>query len=135
MLYAYDKGSHYHGKAKSWLSDLLSGRCEVGFPLVTLLGFLRLASNIKVFSNPLSPAKACSLIELWLATPSATIIEPGARHFSILNDLLSDTLATSTLTTDAHIAALAIEHKATIHTNDIDFKRFRGTKCFNPLHA
>ena len=133
LVYAYDEASPFHRKAKSWLSKLLAGGEEVGLPLVSLLGFIRLVSNAKVFETPMSPESACNIALSWLATPSAALLEAGPKHFDILHKLLAQAHITSALTTDAHIAALAIEHKAIVHSNDNDFNRFPDVRWSNPL--
>ena len=133
LLYAYDESSPYHDGAKKWLSKLLDGTEEVGLPLVSVLGFIRLASNPKVFETPIAPQSACEITQSWLATPAAALLEPGAKHLQILSELFAKTHATSALTTDAHLAALAIEHHGTIHSNDNDFGRFPGLDWVNPL--
>lgn len=133
LVSAYDESSPYHKRAKEWLSLLLDGREEVGFPLVSLLGFIRLSSNPKLFENPFAPSEACEHAASWLSTPSAAILHPGSDHLRILQGLLKHSHASSSLTTDAHLAAIAIEHHAVIHSNDDDFRRFRGVRYFNPL--
>ena len=133
LIYAYDRTSTFHAKAKAWLSKALDGQEEVGFPLVSLLGFIRLSSNPKIFENPLSPAKACTLAESWLATPQAALLSPTNKHLTVLRELLEGSQVGSSLMTDAHIAALAIEYRGIVHTNDEDFRRFSGVRCFNPL--
>ena len=133
LIYAYDRTSPFHPKAKAWLSKVLDGQVEVGFPLVSLLGFIRLVSNPKLFESPLSPAKACTLAESWLATPQAAVLSPTSRHLTIFRELVESSKIGSSLVTDAHIAALAIEHHGIVHSNDEDFRRFKGLRCFNPL--
>ncbi|MFM1848670.1 MAG: hypothetical protein RL417_2144 [Pseudomonadota bacterium] len=133
LVYAYDESSPFHAGAKRWLSTLLDGRREVGFPLVSILGFIRLTTNPKIFREPLSMTEACSIVEEWLKTPQAAVLSPGGKHFGILGRLVEGSGVSSALTTEAHIAALAIEHGGTIHSNDGDFARFNGIKCENPL--
>lgn len=135
LVYAYDETSPFHRPAKRWLALLLDGREEVGFPLVSALGFVRLVSNTKMFDSPLSPSAACAIVQSWLATPTAAILEPGPRHFDIFCELLTLAHVSSALTTDAHIAALALEHKGVVHTNDNDFKRFPKLRCLDPLRG
>lgn len=133
LIYAYDESSPFHKKAKRWLSELLDGRREVGFPIVSLLGFMRISSNRKIFENPLSPAAACQIASSWLATPQAAILSPTSKHGTVLRDLLEKFHIPSDLVTDAHIAALALEHHGTVHSNDEDFRRFEGLPLLNPL--
>jgi toxin-antitoxin system PIN domain toxin len=133
LIYAYDESSGFHKKAKPWLSKLLDGQEEVVFPLVSLLGFIRISTNPKIFERPLAPAKACELANSWLATPQAAVLSPTNKHFGVLHTLFVKSQAGSSLTTDAHIAALAIEYHGIIHSNDRDFGRFEGVRCVNPL--
>jgi len=135
LIYAYDETSPFHTPSKKWLSQLLNGQNEVGIPLVCILGFIRLVSNHKIFEQPLTPAAACEITRSWLATPTAALLEPGPRHLQLLEKMLAGSHATSALTTDCHIAALAVEHQGIIHSNDLDFKRFEGLRCVNPLSS
>ena len=133
LVYAYDESSPFHQAARTWFSRLLDGRTEVGFPLVCLLGFIRLVSNPKIFKHPISAQAACEIAKSWLAAPAAALLEPGGRHFEVLHRLLGEAHAVSALTTDAHLAALAVEHHAVIHSNDSDFSRFPEVHRVNPL--
>jgi len=124
LLYAINRQSTEHHKALGWLTAALSGDEVVGLPWASLLAFIRLSTSRRVFATPLSPAEAVNLVESWLAQPPAVAIEPTTRHASILRGLLEQAGTAGNLTTDAHIAALAIEHGATVVTFDRDFQRF-----------
>ena len=133
LIYAVSKGQPHHQAAKRWLEETLSNPQTVGIPWVVLLAFLRLTTNPRIFENPLTPEAACGYIDEWLALPNVTAISPGDRHRAILGNLLTQTGTAGNLTTDAHIAALALEHGYTVHSADNDFKRFPGVRHINPL--
>jgi hypothetical protein len=120
-------------KAKAWLEAALSGRETVGFSWNVLLAFLRLTTRPSLFRQPLPLETAFDLIATWLDQPSVTIVHPGSRHLAVLRDLLLPLGSGGNLTSDAHLAALAIEHGAELCSSDTDFARFRGLKWGNPL--
>jgi uncharacterized protein len=133
LLYAYDAASAHHVNARRWLEQLLSGTETVGFPLLVLLGFLRLSTRAQVFTAPLKPSEAFDRIERWLAQPCAVLLQPTERHLDLLRGLLEPLGTAGNLTTDAHLAALAIEHGAELCSADGDFARFAGLRWTNPL--
>lgn len=124
LLYAVNRQSAQHQAAHRWLTNALSGSEVVGLPWVSLLAFVRLSTSRRIFASPLSPGDAMTLVESWLAQPAAVAVEPTIRHSSVLCGLLEEAGTAGNLTTDAHIAALAIEHGATVVTFDRDFERF-----------
>ncbi len=128
LLFASDAGSLFHPAAADWLAEHLSGHESVGFAWVALLGFLRLSTKSTVFADPFRPSEALDAIDGWLARPNATVIRPGSGHASQLRELLERAGTAGDLTTDAHLAALAIEYSATLATFDADFHRFGELK-------
>ena len=134
LLYAVNEGSPAHDRAKSWLEQALSGTEEVGFTWLVLLGFVRIATNPVLLERPLSSSEAMDYVEEWLDSPVATVPHPTERHATHLRDLLEplDTTA-GNLTSDAHLAALAIEHGAELCSHDTDFIRFKGLRWTDPL--
>ena len=98
-----------------------------------MLGFVRIATNPRVFDNPLDVVGACRQVRAWLGRPQAVIVHPGDRHADILFSLLEEVGSAGNLTTDAHLAALAIEHQAELHSTDADMARFPGLNWTNPL--
>jgi toxin-antitoxin system PIN domain toxin len=124
LLYAVNRASAEHQPAHRWMTSALSGNEGVGLPWVSLLAFIRLSTSRRIFASPLSPADAMTVVESWLAQPAAVTVEPTTRHSSVLRGLLEQAGTAGNLTTDAHIAALAIEHGATVVTFDRDFERF-----------
>lgn len=133
LLYAIDEESPPHAAARDWLEEVLSGTEEVGFAWAVLLGFVRLTTNPAVFDAPLDAEEALEVVEGWLAQPVATVVEPSERHTQNLRQLLTATGTAGNLTTDAHLAALAIEHGAELCSRDSDFSRFQGLRWRDPL--
>ena len=135
LLYAYDSTSAHHVRARSWLEDRLSGVETFGFAWITVLAFVRLITNARVFASPLAPRDAFDIVDAWLAAPCAAVVQPGTRHATLLRQLLEPVGTGGNLTTDAHLAALALEHDAELCSADADFSRFPGLRWSNPLAA
>lgn len=132
LVYAVNADAREHPTARSWLEDRLSGGEAVGFAWVVLLAFVRVATRAAVLSTPLRPAKAFDYVEEWLAQPPATVLHPTARHLAVLRGLLEPLGTAGNLTTDAHLAALTVEHGATLVSFDRDFGRFPGLRWRHP---
>jgi toxin-antitoxin system PIN domain toxin len=135
LLYAYHPRAPQHEKSRAWLEAALSAPELIRFAWLTLWAFLRIATNPRAFERPLSTSEAEAAISSWLAQPAAGILEPGERHWDILRQLVRDGQTTGPLVMDAVLAAIAIEHGATIFTTDRDFSRFSGLRWTNPLMA
>jgi len=135
LIHAYNADSPKHAKAKAWWERLLNGTDVVGLPWVVVLGFIRLTTHRQVMTNPLPVAGACGHVRAWLAQPAVTLIDPGSRHAEILFGLLESLGIAGNLTTDAHLAALAIEHQAELHSTDADLAKFSGLRWVNPLEG
>jgi toxin-antitoxin system PIN domain toxin len=133
LIYAVNEDAPYHRKAKAWLEAALSGTETVGLPWIVLLAFLRLTTRAGLFQKPLSVETAVNLLDVWLQQPSVTVPEPSPRHLRILRNLILPLGAGGNLTSDAHLAALAIEHNAELCSTDNDFARFDGLRWRNPL--
>lgn len=133
LLYAYHPQADQHEKSRAWLEAVLSGRELVRFAWLTLWAFLRIGTNSRVFEHPLTASEAEAAISSWLAQPVAGIVEPGERHWDILRQLIRAGQAKGPLVMDAVLAAIAIEHGATICTTDRDFSRFPDVKWTNPI--
>lgn len=133
LLYAVNQDLPQHRAAREWLEATLSGHQPVGLPWVVVLAFLRLATSPRVFERPLGVGAATAYVDEWLALPIVTAVVPGEGHWPILRNLLADAGTGGNLTTDAHIAALALEHGCTVCSSDNDFKRFPGLRHVNPL--
>jgi uncharacterized protein len=135
LLYAYDASSSRHTEARTWLQGAFSSGEPVRFAWVVILAFLRLSTQPSILSRPLPLNEAIAIVEEWLNRPNVAIASPTVRHWEVLSALLSAGQAKGRLVTDAHLAALAIEHGATLYTNDRDFTRFPGLKWINPLES
>ncbi len=133
LIYAVNQDAALNRKAKAWLESSLSGPDTVGFSWNVLLAFLRLTTRPGLFRNPLPLETALDLIASWLDQPSATVVHAGPRHLRILRELLLPMGTGGNLTSDAHLAALAIEHGAELCSSDPDFAHFPGLKWSNPL--
>lgn len=133
LLYAYHPKAEQHEKSRGWLEAVLSGTDVVGFASLTLWAFVRISTNPRVFDNPLSASEAADAVSSWLDQPVSTILQPGGRHWDILRAVARDGQAVGPLFMDAVLAAIAMEHGATLCTTDRDFARFPGLKWTNPL--
>jgi toxin-antitoxin system PIN domain toxin len=133
LLYAVDADSTFHGAARDWLEAALNGPARVGLPWVSLLAFQRISTHPRASASPLSPAQAWSYIADWLAADSAWVPTPGEKHAEILRQLIIDGDLRGNLVTDAHLAALAIEHGVGICSADSDFARFPDLTWVNPM--
>lgn len=133
LLYAIDEEAPRHAKARAWLEQVLSGTESVAFAWAVLLGFVRISTNPAAFESPLSAEEALDYVEGWLDQPVADIVHPTPEHASTLRELLGPTGTAGNLTSDAHLAALALEHGAELCSCDTDFARFAGLRWLDPL--
>ena len=133
LVYAHDELARPHQAARQWWEAALNGANSVGLPWVVSLGFVRLVTHPRVMVEPVSPTVALDCVDGWLQRPSVQVLEPGPRHLSIVRQLFLATDVAAGLTTDTHLAALAIEHQCELHSNDGDFARFPGLNWHNPL--
>ena len=135
VLYAYDEASPRHEAARSWMSRTLSGGETVGLPWAVALGFVRLSTKSQVFADPLPVDEAFAVVDGILAAPAATLVQETPRHLALVRRLLEPLGTAGNLTTDAHLAALSIEHGATMCSCDSDFSRFPGVRWLDPLRT
>ena len=133
VLHAHNRGSVFHLPAKEWWENALSSPQPLGLCWAVMLGFIRLSTRRVVFKEPLPVSDACREVRAWLAQPQVVVLEPGRRHASIVFDFLEKLGAAGNLTTDAHLAALAIEHQCELCSTDGDFAHFQGLHWSNPL--
>jgi len=133
LIYAIDEESPAHDPALEWLETALAGTEAVAFAWIVLIGFLRISTNPAAIDRPLQPDDALTHIDEWLTQPVATIVEPTSAHPATLRRLLEPVGTAGNLATDAHLAALAIEHGAELCSSDNDFSRFEGLRWTNPL--
>lgn len=134
LLYACDTTSPFHERARKWWQECLSGEEAVGLAHPTLFAFLRISTNPRIFTNPLTLAASATHIRSWLARRVCQILQASADHTARAIDLLQAAGGTAgNLVTDAQIGALALAYRAVVHTADRDFLRFPGVRCHFPL--
>jgi toxin-antitoxin system PIN domain toxin len=133
LLYAYDSSGPQHARARPWLESAFGGRESVRLALASILAFLRISTSRAVFRRPFRPGEAIGIVSGWLELPAVGLAEPTPRHWSLLETLARQGPARGPLLMDAHLAALAIEHGATLCTTDRDFARFPKLRIRNPL--
>ena len=128
LLYTANESDPHHEIARGWLDSALSGSEPVGFAWIVLLAYLRLSTKVGVFPLPISVEEAIVDLRTWISEPTAVRVDATPRHLDVLAGLLVDTGTGGNLVSDAHLAALAIEHGATVVTFDNDFGRFSGVR-------
>lgn len=133
LLYATFATFSQHRAARSWFEKALNGHDQVLLPGVSVFGFVRIATNPRVFEQPLAVEDALAAVEVWLAQPHVHFLAPGPRHVEIAFRLLRELGVARNLTTDVQLAAHAIENQARLCSNDSDFARFQGLRWENPL--
>ena len=132
LVYAYNQDARRHNILLEWWQATLAGRRPVGLAWSAMLGFLRVSTNPRAHAKPMRPETAVGHMRSWLAAPTTQIIMPGNGHAETLFGLIERVGTAGNLTSDAHLAALAIEYDAEIATTDTDFTRFAGVRWFNP---
>ena len=135
LVYAHVGAFPQHERARMWLDGELGGPSRVGLPWPSLLGFLRLVTNPRVFQRPEGMAEAWAQVTAWLDTDVAWIPHPTDRHRDVFASLLAAPGMQANLVPDAHLAALAIEHGLTLCSTDGDFGRFPALHWRDPLAA
>ena len=133
LLYAYNADASQHLDTRRWLEQQLATRDQIGIPWVTLWGFLRISTNPRLTRVALGVEEVFQAIHELLHHPRVTVVEPGPRHAEILEQMVRQAGATGPRVTDAALAALAIEHGATLASTDRDFNRFPNLRWINPL--
>ncbi len=133
LLYAYDSASAHHETCRTWLDAALNSEEVISLPWQTLLAFVRISTNSRAVRQPLSGPEACRIVNSWLECLNVAVIGAGDRFWEIFQAQVSDAQVSGPLVTDAALAALAIEHGATLCSTDSDFRRFRGLKLVDPL--
>ena len=135
LLYVVNKNTQNHKFLLNWWEGAVNRDETIGLPWVVLLGFLRIATNPKIFPQPLDAAAAISKIETWLSLNNTHLVKEKNNHWEILRTLLVEAGTAGNLTTDAHLATLAISHGAVLVSCDSDFARFRGLRWENPIDS
>lgn len=132
LLHAVNERAPEYRAATDWLRGALNDQEAVGFPWTVVLAFWRLSTHSAVFPRPLRPAQAAEILERWLDSGPAVVVEPTRRHLPLLRGLLEQAGTGGNLVGDAHLAALALEHGATVVSFDRDFARFEGVAQLRP---
>ena len=132
LLYAYDRSDPHHAAASRWLEESVGGDGQVGLALTTLLAFIRISTDPRVYEAPLDAAQAIDLVGSWLDRGNVQLVGPTDVHWSTLAGLVAAGKARGPVVMDAHLATLAIEHGATLATVDRDFSRFPGLRTMDP---
>ena len=133
LLYAEDQLSSQHEIAREWWDAQLSGASPVCLCWSVLCAFIRIVTNPRVFERPLTMNQAIARVQSWLDQPCTRLIYPTERHWTVLQPLLIDGQALGNLVSDAHLAALAVQHGCELMSTDGDFARFPKVKWINPL--
>jgi len=133
LLYAYDREASHHHQIRPWLEELLTSPAEIGIAWLTLWAFVRISTNSRINATPLTPRVAFRTLNELLARHRVAILEPGPRHIQILEQLVVEGQAAGSRVTDAALAALTIEHGATLASTDRGFSRFPELRWINPL--
>ena len=133
LLYAEDSLSPHHTKARQWWDAQLSGSAPVCLCWTVINAFARIGTNPRVFDHPLSLDEVTARIQSWFDQPCTRTVVPTKRHWDVFRELIVEGKAAANLVTDAHLAALAIEHGCELQSTDSDFSRFPKLKWRNPL--
>ena len=133
LLYAEDSLSAQHVAAREWWDAQLSGVEPVALCWPVLTAFIRIGTNVRLHRRPLTLKEATERVQSWLDQPCVRIIQPTEQHWAMLQKMLRGGNATANLVSDAHLAALALEHNCALQSSDADFARFPGLKWRNPL--
>ena len=133
LIYAHVSSFAQHNLARDWLDQQLNASARVGLPWTSLLAFLRLVTNPRVFEQPEAIRDAWEQVQTWLTSETVWIPQPTERHADILGEFLALPGVHGNLVPDAHLAALAVEHGLTLCSTDGDFARFQGLRWLNPI--
>lgn len=133
LIYAYDETSPHHRAAKDWWEQALGGSEPIGIPWIVVLAFTRLMTHPHLCTNPLSVAEVAEIAATWMSSRCVRMIQVGENAPRRFFELLEEAGTGGNLSTDAFIALHAMEHSATLCSNDRDFDRFQGVKVLNPL--
>jgi uncharacterized protein len=135
LLYAYNRDSLHHQVCVAWLEETFNAAEPVALPWQTILAFIRISTNPRAQSRPLSSEDACRIVDQWLEHPNVTLVTAEERFWTILREQIAEARISGPLVTDAALASLALEHGAVLCSTDRDFRRFRGLKLIDPLEG
>ena len=132
LLYAVNADAEHHEPSRSWLDRALAGADVVGLTWIVLLAFLRIATKVGLFPQPLTTWEAFGQVREWISAPGARVVHPGNDHFRLLDQLVGTVGTGGNLVNDAHLAAIAVEHRAEVVSYDADFNRFDQVRWYRP---
>lgn len=135
LLYAEDSLSEHHQRAREWWDEQLSGVAPVCLCWPVLKAFLRIGTNVRLHRRPLTVKEACARVQSWFEQPCVRLIQPTEQHWALFQNMLHEGNASGNLVSDAHLAALAVEHNCVLYSTDSDFARFGSLKWENPIHG
>lgn len=133
LLHAEDSLSEHHEAARIWWDAQLSGSDPVGLCWPVLSAFIRIGTNARLHQRPLTLKEIAERVQSWFSQPCVQIIQPTDQHWNLFQQMLRSGNAVGNLVSDAHLAALAVEHNCVLYSTDADFSRFRGLKWKNPI--
>lgn len=133
LLYSEDSLSEHHEPARVWWDAQLSGSTPVGLCWPVLSAFIRIGTNARLHQRPLTLREATERVQSWFNQPCVRLVQPTDQHWIFFQRMLRDGKAVGNLVSDAHLAALAVEHNCVLHSTDADFSRFKGLKWKNPI--
>ena len=133
LVYAHNEADPHHAAALAWWESLLNGTEQIGLPWSVTAGFVRVITNRSSVTDPVAPAQALDVVEEWFRNPLVRPINPGHEHLTLFRQAIVAAGVGGNLVPDAHIAALAMEYQAEVHSGDSDFGRFPGLRWRNPL--
>ena len=133
LLYAVNSHAIAHERVREWWEAAVNDEESIGLPWIVLLGFLRLSTNPRVFPSPLALDVAVAKVDKWLAQENIRVVTAKGDHWETLRSLLLGSGTAGNLTTDAHLAALALTHDAVLVSCDAVFSRFKGLRRASPL--
>jgi toxin-antitoxin system PIN domain toxin len=135
LLYAEDSLSEHHEPAREWWDAQLSGANPVCLCWPVLQAFIRIGTNPRLHQRPLTLGEACERVQSWFEQPCVRLIHPTDQHWALFKKMLKAGNAVGNLVSDAHLAALALEHNCVLYSTDSDFARFPGLRWANPIPA
>ncbi len=133
LVFALDRQSPHHAPSAAWWNTCLAASTPVCIPWLVILGVVRILGNSRIYQRPTPPDVLLGQIEKWLALPHIHSVDPATSHLNTLRRLLKVTGVAGSLSSDAHLAAIAIDRNITLYSNDSDFGRFPGLSWINPL--
>jgi uncharacterized protein len=135
LIYAVNRDAPHHHAARRWWESCLRSGESIALAWTVILGFIRITTNERIMPRPLPPEQALDVVDDWLSQPGVMVVSPTEKHWGIFQRIILPLGTAANLTTDAHLAALAIEYGATLCSTDIDFARFQTLQWINPLQT